>query len=153
MIWPAAHLTMTFIGLLTGAAFKIWEISKHCNFPAFINFILSLSSLLWRPPSFIWGEGRGRGRGRRGWAKKWGTFIPVYSWHTLSKRARNTTTAKASTLCVYLFTQIDIIIAINCNSLKQFDLQLALQEWNHLKQAYNILFEETKIAQYSKNLN
>ena len=23
------------------------------------------------------------------WAKKWGTVIPVYSWHTLSKRARN----------------------------------------------------------------
>ena len=23
----------------------------------------------------------------KGWAKKWGTVIPVYSWHTLSKWA------------------------------------------------------------------
>ena len=38
----------------------------------------------------------------RGGAKKWGTVIPVYSWHTLSKRAQNTPkTAKARTLCVY----------------------------------------------------
>ena len=37
------------------------------------------------------------------WAKKWGTVIPVYSWHSLSKRAQNTKTAKASTLCVYYF--------------------------------------------------
>ena len=29
-----------------------------------------------------------KGRGE-GWAKKWGTVIPVYSWHTLSKRAQN----------------------------------------------------------------
>ena len=62
------------------------------------------------PPSFIW-EGGG------GVCQKWGTVIPVYSWHTLSKRAQNiisvyswhtlskraqyTKTAKASTLCVY----------------------------------------------------
>ena len=59
-------------------------------------------------PALIEGEG---------WAKRWGTVIPVYSWHTLSKRTQNiipvyswhtlskraqyTNTAKASTLCVY----------------------------------------------------
>ena len=35
-------------------------------------------------------------------SQKWGTVIPVYSWHTLSKRAQNTQkTAKDCTLCVY----------------------------------------------------
>ena len=44
------------------------------------------------PPIFIW-----RGRVNQ----KWGTVIPVYSWHTLSKRAQNThKTAKDSTLCI-----------------------------------------------------
>ena len=57
---------------------------------------ISLSSLLWRPTQLYL-----KGRGRRV-NKKWGTVIPVYSWHTLLKRAQNTQkTAKASTLCVY----------------------------------------------------
>ena len=62
-------------------------------------------------PALFVGSGRG--------AKKWGTVILVYSWHTLPKRAQNiipvyswhkllkkrtkhTKTVKARTLCVYL---------------------------------------------------
>ena len=63
-------------------------------------------------PALFEGEGRGE-------QKKWGTVIPVYSWHTPSKLEqnnysmqstqltytfkthKNTKTAKASTLCVY----------------------------------------------------
>ena len=43
------------------------------------NFYLSLSSLLWRPTQ-LYLKGRGGG-----WAKYWGTVIPVYSWHTTFK--------------------------------------------------------------------
>ena len=88
-----------------GKEFKrVWAIDDN----------LSLSSLLWRPtrrPALFEGEG----------SQKWGTVIPVYSWHKLSKRAQNllpvyswhtlwkraqnTKTAKASTLCVYLECQ------------------------------------------------
>ena len=46
-------------------------------------------------PALFEGEGEGV-------SQKWGTVIPIYSWHTLSKRAQNTETAKASTLCVYI---------------------------------------------------
>ena len=38
------------------------------------------------PPSFIWGK---EGEGEEGWAKKWSTVFPVYSWHALSKRTQN----------------------------------------------------------------
>ena len=57
-------------------------------------------------------------------------------------------------LFIYLFTQIDINITINFNnSLKEkFDLQMALQGWNRLIQAYYILFQETKLVQYSKTI-
>ena len=44
----------------------------------------------------------------KGWAKKWGTVIPVYSWHTLSKHAQNTKTVKASTLCIYIHVPIHV---------------------------------------------
>ena len=44
---------------------------------------LSLSSLLWRPTQLYL---RGKGEGV---SQKWGTVIPVYSRHTLSKRAQN----------------------------------------------------------------
>ena len=42
---------------------------------------LSLSSFLWSPTQLYLRGGGG--------AKKWGTVIPVYSWHTLSKRTQN----------------------------------------------------------------
>ena len=45
---------------------------------------LSLSSLLWSSPSFIWWGGGGRGGAG---AKKGGTIIPVYNSHTHSKRS------------------------------------------------------------------
>ena len=56
-------------------------------YPSLIINLLYCLSYPWAvycegPPSFIWGEGE------RG-AKKWGTVIPVYSWHTLSKHAQN----------------------------------------------------------------
>ena len=41
---------------------------------------LSLNSLLWRPTQLYL---------RGGVSQKWGTVIPVYSWHTFSKRAHN----------------------------------------------------------------
>ena len=62
----------------------------------------------------------------RGWAKKWGTvipvyswhtlskrahnIIPVYSWHTLSKRAQNTETAKAF---IYILVQFNMVFHLN----------------------------------------
>ena len=85
--------------------------------PIFFSFSISSSHNIYPwavycegPPSFIW-------RGAE-WAKKWGTVIPVYSWHTLSKREQKHysslqltytpkrakhKTPKASTLCVYVF--------------------------------------------------
>ena len=54
--------------------------------------ILSLSSLLWWPTQFYL-----RGGGMRDeLAKKQGTVIPVYSWHTLSKRTQNTKNCEGS---------------------------------------------------------
>ena len=73
---------------------------------------LSLSGLLWKPNQLHLRGG--------GWAKKWGTVIPVYSWHTLSESAQHIIPvysvcihfqnahktqkiANARTLCVYIF--------------------------------------------------
>ena len=64
-------------------------VTHECGFAGhFSNTIsykhLSLNSLLWRPTQlYLRGEEE---KGRRGEPK---TVIPVYSWHTLSKRAQN----------------------------------------------------------------
>ena len=63
--------------------FLNWSILTQLYYAIVEYRRLSLSSLLWRPTQRY---SRGRGGGRC--AKKWGTIIPVYNWHTHSKRSK-----------------------------------------------------------------
>ena len=59
------------------------------QFIIFLNFLILINIIpeqfTVKPHPALFGVGEGR------WVshKKWGTIIPVYSWHTLSKRAQN----------------------------------------------------------------